>query len=124
MNPILIKSAIIKGAMVLTLASTMFINGIANVTGIDIEKELEKAWEKGVYKEYKWDAKVYDNPSKYGIDDGRVSKLYIRDKDGNEVVNYDRGWDIKPKNKEIKEVVDHVLKKFPNPEKVKGGDVE
>ena len=40
-------------------------------------------------------AKVYDEGSEYGIDGGRISKLQIRI-DGVTVVNYDRGWDIKP----------------------------
>mgnify|MGYP005775497811 CR=1 FL=1 len=41
--------------------------------------------------------KHYDNPSKYGIDGGRISKLML--KIGDEIVaNYDRGWDIRPMN--------------------------
>lgn len=39
--------------------------------------------------------KQYDFPSDYGIDEGRISKLTIS-MDGVDVVNYDRGWDIKP----------------------------
>lgn len=43
--------------------------------------------------------KHYKNPSKYGIDGGRISKLTL--KIGDEVVaNYDRGWDVHPKNEE------------------------
>lgn len=39
--------------------------------------------------------KAYDEGSEYGIDGGRISKLSI--KINNEwVVNYERGWDIKP----------------------------
>ena len=40
-------------------------------------------------------AKVYDEPSCYGIDEGRISKLTIKI-NGKTVVNYDRGWDIEP----------------------------
>ena len=40
-------------------------------------------------------AKVYDEGSEFGIDGGRISKLQIRI-DGVTVVNYDRGWDIRP----------------------------
>ncbi len=40
-------------------------------------------------------AKVYDEGSEYGIDGGRISKLQIRI-DGQTVVSYDRGWDVKP----------------------------
>lgn len=39
--------------------------------------------------------KVFDEPSRFGIDEGRISKLMLKRKD--EIVcNYDRGWDIKP----------------------------
>ncbi len=40
-------------------------------------------------------AKVYDEPSLYGICDGRISKLQLRI-DDEVVCNYDRGWDICP----------------------------
>lgn len=42
-------------------------------------------------------AKVYDEPSEFGIEGGRISKLEIRI-DGKCTCNYDRGWDIKPMN--------------------------
>ncbi len=54
----------------------------------------------GIPKEYGggiahfW-AKVYDEGSIYGIDEGRISKLKITI-DGRTVVSYDRGWDIEP----------------------------
>ena len=35
------------------------------------------------------------NPSKYGINNGRISKLTLKI-DDEIVCNYDRGWDIKP----------------------------
>ena len=41
--------------------------------------------------------KHYENPSKYGIDNGRISKLMLKI-DGKVVANYDRGWDMKPQN--------------------------
>ena len=40
-------------------------------------------------------AKVYDEGSIYGIDEGRISKLTIKI-DDQTVVSYDRGWDIEP----------------------------
>lgn len=43
----------------------------------------------------KWQAKVYDEPSEYGIEEGRISKLYLK-LDGVEVAAYDRGWDLRP----------------------------
>jgi hypothetical protein len=47
---------------------------------------------------YKFEAKVFDEPSKYGIHNGRISKLWVHPKGdpGNWLINYDRGWDIKP----------------------------
>lgn len=40
-------------------------------------------------------AKVYDEGSIYGIDEGRICKLQIKI-DGQTVVSYDRGWEIEP----------------------------
>lgn len=40
-------------------------------------------------------AKVYDEGSEYGINEGRISKLTV-EIDGVKVINYDRGWDIEP----------------------------
>ena len=39
--------------------------------------------------------KHYKNPSKYGINNGRISKVMLKI-DGEIVCNYDRGWDIQP----------------------------
>ena len=54
-------------------------------------------WIKGEVNkgEAKFSAKVFDDGSEYGIREGRVSKLNIQ-QNGKFVVNYDRGWDIKP----------------------------
>ena len=43
--------------------------------------------------------KHYKNPSKYGIKNGRISKLTLKIK-GRTVCNYDRGWDVTPTCKE------------------------
>jgi hypothetical protein len=47
-------------------------------------------------EKFKYCALVFDEPSKYGINDGRISKLEIRHMPTNEViVNYDRNdWDV------------------------------
>ena len=39
--------------------------------------------------------KVYEEPSRFCIEEGRISKLMLKRK-GEVVCNYDRGWDIKP----------------------------
>lgn len=37
----------------------------------------------------------YKYPSKYGINNGRISKVMLKI-DGEIVCNYDRGWDVHP----------------------------
>ncbi len=65
----------------------------------------ENGWVTGSFGDYHFQAKVYDTGSKYGIDNGRVSKLCIwrtKETDGHIakhcVVNYDRGWDVRPES--------------------------
>ena len=53
--------------------------------------------------------KVYDTGSEYGIDGGRISKLMLK-RDGKIVANYDRGWDIRPEDKNTKTALAILLK--------------
>ena len=78
-------------------------------------------WEQGSYvysdgqnnMTFTYEAKVYDNPSRHGINAGRVSKLVIFDPHGDYAVEFDRGWIIKPKPKTIeKKVMEEILKKY------------
>ena len=39
--------------------------------------------------------KVFEEPSQFGIDGGKISKLMLKC-NGEIVCNYDRGWDIEP----------------------------
>lgn len=49
-------------------------------------------WKHGTTNKYTWKAKIYDEPSQFGINEGRVSKLFV--KEGQvEVYCYDRGLD-------------------------------
>ena len=51
----------------------------------------------GYIKCHYW-VKVYDTPSaEYGIEGGRISKLTIKIY-GEITANYDRGWDVEPKD--------------------------
>jgi len=68
-------------------------------------------------KRYNFEAKVYDVGSKYGINNGRVSKLHVSDTEGNEIINYDRGWDIKPKTDLAKGILNGILDTFPDKKK-------
>lgn len=53
-------------------------------------------WVEGRVGNLTFEAKLYDEPSIFGIDKGRVSKLTIYNQCGDWIVNYDRGWDISP----------------------------
>ncbi len=70
-------------------------------------------WITGQYGNYKFCAKVYDIGSYYGINEGRVSKLNIKEiKENKEIVNYDRVWDIQPKNDKDIAAFKAILKAF------------
>lgn len=58
--------------------------------------------------------KCFDEPSKqYGIDGGKISKLWIKNVKENEVVaNYDRGWDVKIKSPQVKKFYEKILKQY------------
>jgi len=94
----------------------------------------DRHWIKGVIpinknSYYDFEAKVYNEPSKYGIKKGRVSKLLIHkvkvdykhpwDNDLHkkaEILSYDRGWD--KRTDEGKKIMSKILEMFPvvNPE--------
>lgn len=65
---------------------------------------FDSNWVKGTIGQYSFEAKLFDDPSTFGIANGRVSKLCIYDNAVREqkrdffaacIINYDRGWDIK-----------------------------
>lgn len=66
-------------------------------------------WEKGSANGYTYEAKVYAEPSHFGINNGRISKLSIRDAKGEQVANYDRGWDSLPETPEVREALRIIL---------------
>ena len=54
----------------------------------------------------------FDEPSKFGIRKGRISKLGFYDLEHTESVGYDRGWDVRPKTPEAKAVLSAIIKNF------------
>ena len=67
-------------------------------------------WVRGTINEYVFDAKVYPCGSKFGIHDGSISKLSIRDAaTKTEYAAYDRGWDILPESQDIIDMVDALV---------------
>lgn len=77
-------------------------------------------WKHGELNGFKWCIKVYGDGSEFGIDNGRISKLWIQRKsNGEPVVNYDRGWDIKSFDvdgkffdNDVKEVYEELIAKY------------
>ena len=61
---------------------------------------------------YRYDAKVYDEGSEFGINGGRISKLWIEDSRKFPVASYDRGWDIKPTSKEAEAALAIILELY------------
>ncbi len=64
--------------------------------------------------DYTFSAKVYDVGSRYGIKGGRLSKLHVFHA-GKEVIGYERGWGLRPRTAEQKEVLSIILQGFPEP---------
>ena len=83
-------------------------------------------WEDGTFEidgvKLKYHAKVYEEGTGYGINNGRISKLMVNHDKGDGVdgewnlddtiIFYDRGWNIRPKTKFEKKVLNYMLKKY------------
>ena len=67
----------------------------------------EGNWQFGTIGGIKFYVQVFDELSGYGINDGRISRLWI---DG--MVNYDRGWDNSPTTPKAKQRVKELLEHF------------
>ena len=68
-------------------------------------------WHQGTIGEYTYYVKVYETSSMFGIDGGKISKMQVV-KDGQVVINYDRGWDIQPYTEEEKDIFSRLFAKF------------
>lgn len=60
-----------------------------------IQPDQFGTWFTGEYDNLTFQAKVFDEGSDYGINEGRISKLWVRC-NGVTVLEYERGWSIKP----------------------------
>ena len=75
-------------------------------TGIIIT-QVDGNWQIGTIDGITFNAKVYDEPSEFGIRNGNVSKLWVKG-----ILNYDRGWDQRPKTDEGKTLLKRLLAYF------------
>ena len=61
---------------------------------------LDGIWLRGLVDDYIFEAKVCDEASGFGIDNGRVIKLHARkSNERKEIFAYERGWDKYPRGK-------------------------
>lgn len=103
-----------KAKKELKAKTTAFKDTVAGLEAI-VTKE-SGGWQKGTTADYEFEAKVYDEPSEYGIENGRVSKLWVyKVVNGKKqtAFNYDRGWDVKATTVKDKKVLKTILDKFP-----------
>lgn len=72
-------------------------------------------WTKGTEKingqTYYYEVKHYEEPSEYGINGGRISKLYISSGDAC-TANYDRGWDRLPADEATAHIYNKLIWRF------------
>jgi len=68
-------------------------------------------WTRGSIGEFNYSVKHFEEGSEFGINGGRISKLEIR-RNGKTVVNYDRGWDIHPKEAETNNLYMAILNEY------------
>lgn len=76
--------------------------------GIKIEvQHTGNGWMKGTVLGYSFEIKRYDEPSEFGIDGGRISKLALLSQISYTVyAMYDRGWDILPRPDDARKAVE------------------
>jgi len=60
--------------------------------------------------------KHFDEPSQWGIDGGRISKLQLFARRAGRrletFANYDRGWDVRPATEAHRAILDALVKKY------------
>jgi hypothetical protein len=68
-------------------------------------------WKNGKTDGCEYWVKSYDEPSIYGINEGRISKLTVK-RDEREIMSFDRGWDLEPKTDADREILARILAKY------------
>ena len=70
---------------------------------------LLHGWLFGTIDGLSFQAKVCDDRSGFGIDNGRVIKLSVTDSTGSEVIAYERGWETYPGTPEDEDLLDALV---------------
>ena len=68
-------------------------------------------WRKGEIGGFDYFIKQYEKGSTYGIDEGRISKMQIL-KDSKIIVNYDRGWEVEPREPMVISACEKLLEMY------------
>jgi len=68
-------------------------------------------WTHGKINGCEYWVKHYSEPSVYGINEGKVSKLSVKRND-REIISYERGWDLEPQTDEDRAVLAAILEKY------------
>ncbi len=86
-----------------------------------IKYTRESSWYLGVIGGYPFQCKVAGEDSPFGIDEGRIIKLFVKSKPTDDqpgdktVIAYERGWSCYPKdNHELLDVLDALFEYFQN----------
>ena len=62
-------------------------------------------------KVYKYQVKHYVEGSQFGIENGKISKLFVT-REGEIVLTYERGWDVKPVDEDSELCLAVLMKKY------------
>ena len=102
-----------------SLVSEMSGDDMGDISGLKkyLKYKIKKAmntWIIGQTIDGKYDVHlvVFAEPSEYGIDKGRISKLVMKPTSekgwANPIANFDRGWDVKPKDGGIRKFIQNL----------------
>lgn len=94
---------------VFSIFRSPFLNKISKRISNLVLPGKKTGWVKGIIQGYRYSFKAYEKPSKHGIEGSEISKLELW-KDNELLVNYDRGWDLRPDSKELKSIINALLK--------------
>jgi hypothetical protein len=80
------------------------------ITKIQRRTSAGGAWVRGVIAGHRFDCLVFSEHAEspdYELGDSRISKIWVqRLSDKTTVVNFDRGWDVRPTTKKAQAIVD------------------
>ena len=68
-------------------------------------------WKQGKLDDCEYWVKSFAEPSIFGVNEGRISKLTVK-RNGREIINYDRGWDLEPATSEDREILASILEMY------------